>query len=157
MLIEELQKSGTPIPDALKVIGNRLAIVPKEVYVKIAETLDAEIVKESDETRLALKSGTFRLVIPARFGLLSPDIYIDVLAVSRKKDGTLTLKIGAGASTGFDTTIKGLVLALTKLFLKEGSTAVTLPPKGEGPIRLPDDDELNDIHKAAEMFVKWNT
>jgi hypothetical protein len=155
MLIEELQKSGTPIPDALKVIGNRLALVPKGVRFEIGQTVKGTILQNSEETILKIQEGGMRLVIPARFGLFSPDLYVDIAELRKRPNGTIQITIKPGASTGFDTTIKGIVAAITKIAFGESSMVVTFPPEGEQQMFLPDEYELKEIRKKISAMIQW--
>ncbi|WP_420421840.1 hypothetical protein [Simkania sp.] len=157
MLIEDMQKSGTPIPNALKAVGNRLAIVPKGARIEIAQTVKGTVEKDSEGTTLKIQEGSMRFVIPARFGLFSPDIYVDVQELRRLSNGSLKMTIKPGASTGFDTTIKGIVAAITKIAFGESSTTITSPPEGEGDMRLPDASELKEIRKDVFDNFQWGS
>lgn len=155
LLIENLQSSGTAIPDILKTVGDRLAIVPRDARLEIAQTVKGTIQKVSDGIVLKIQEGTMRLVIPARFGIFSPDIYVDVKELKRLSTGQIEVRVQTGASTGFDTTVKGLALAITKLITGESSTPPNLPT--EGSLRLPDERELKNIQKTVTKYLQWGS
>lgn len=155
LVVENLQSSGTAVPDILKTVGDRLAIVPRDARLEIAQTVKGTIKKASDGIAFSVQDGSMRLVIPARFGFFSPDIYIDITELKRLSSGQIEFRVKAGASTGFDTTMKGLALAITKLITGESSTTLSVPPNER--LSLPHEGDLRKMKKHVTKYLQWGS
>lgn len=130
----------------------QILLKPQEGRLHLGKVIEGKVLKEEGKPpRLALNEGSFQLEIPAKLGLGSPTIYVKLQEWGRKENGELQMKLGAGASFGYDAAIKALVLSVTKAALGTAATSVVLPPKDQRGKHLPSKENF----ETAKEFINW--
>lgn len=154
--LDNLRNIGAQIPGILTSAASSLAIFPKTVRLELGSTVSGRFVEDRNTKARELEfdpGRTFRIVIPARFGLSSPDIYLDLLAWGRKEDGTIFFRLSAGASWGSDLLVKSVVMASMKLLFGEATSVATIPSPDEErfELRIPSKSDC----KLAQDVLHW--